>query len=455
MHFVDEDDHIAGGGLINQGYRLYQQISTNHQPLVYLASAAIQKITHPDNIFMLIRRQRQAMFFYGAFWSLVFVWQFSWTGLIFVLFFEFLKYGLLGNLLLAETLASYPAVYLLTTLFSKKSPGFYQLLFWGLGSFLVWFNLAPLWPFLTIIWLVWLRRLKIKILHPLFSFSLLTLLLFLFSPPAAWFNETVLNNWQYAVPALNQVKTLTDQLKIIFFPFLAFSGHGSLQAQFISLFFTVYLLAASFFNRRLLWFYPLLVLVNNRVLSPEAAYYAGFHLLPWLGMLIWIFAQSLKFLPKYLSAAAAFVGLALLLNNSMIYFSRTSPDYEYYVNYSTIDDYNFAVKNLANPGDRLAATNNQPLLYWHTNTRLASRQLVYYSWQSQVAELKADFTRIFDGNNPPEIICGGEEQSLLDDKYVNIARNGQPTELYLRRDKFDSITDSQWTALKTRGFNKE
>jgi len=43
----------------------------------------------------------------------------------------------------------------------------------------------------------------------------------------------------------------------------------------------------------------------------------------------------------------------------------------------------------------------------------------------------------------------------LSQKYVNIIRHGKPTELFVRSDRFAKITDSQWTALTTRGFAKE
>ena len=100
LHFVDEEDHLSGANLINRGYKLHEQIQSNHQPLVYFGSATLQKIFKPDNIFMLIRRHRQAVFVYGALWSLLIVLRFSYPGLIFVFFFEWLKYGLLGNLFL-------------------------------------------------------------------------------------------------------------------------------------------------------------------------------------------------------------------------------------------------------------------------------------------------------------------------------------------------------------------
>ncbi|MDZ4229286.1 MAG: hypothetical protein U1C50_03470, partial [Patescibacteria group bacterium] len=451
LHFVDEEDHLAGADLIIRGYKLHEQIQSNHQPLVYFASAAIQKLTHPDNIFMLVRRHRQALFAYGALWSLLLVLRFRWPGLVFVLFFEFLKYGLLGNLLLMESLAVYPAVYLFAVFLEQKLPRRPELVFLGLCSFLIIFNLVPLWPWLGVLLLLLFFRARKKILWLAAGLLLPTLLLFSWYSPAAWFRETIYNNWLYAIPALNQVKTGLDWLKIIFFPFTAYATSGSLQAQFISLFFTGYLIAAAY-KPKLLWLYPLLLLTNNRVLSPGAAYYEGFHLLPWLGLMIAIFSYCLAKLKLKFVLPLAIWALVLLLNKNMPYFSKTDVNYEYYVNYSTIDDFNFAVKNLLAPGDRMAVTANQPLVHWHTNTNLATRQLVYYGWEPNVPELKADYQRVFYGDNPPEIIYGGDEPKLLQEKYVSIFRHSQPTELFIRKDRFAQITDSQWAALSTRGF---
>jgi len=453
LHFVDEEDHLAGADLINHGYKLHERIQSNHQPLVYFGSAVIQKLTRPDNIFMLVRLTRLAMFAYGALWSLLLVGRFSWTGLIFVLFFEFLKYGLLGNLLLMESLAVYPAVYLFGVFLGGDKPRLPELLFLGFCSFLIVFNLVPLWPWLGVIWLVWLIKLKSKIIYPIISFSILSLLLFSFYSPTAWFKETIYNNWLYAIPALNQIKTSLDWQKIIGFPFYSFTTGNSMQAQFIRLFFSGYMLAA-IFNWRLLLLYPLLLLANNRVLSPGSAYYEGFHLLPWLGLMIAVFSYCLTKLKLKFILPLAVWALILLLNKNMPYFGKTDVDYEYFVNYSTIDDFNFAVKNLTLPGDRMAITANQPLVHWQTGTDLATRQLVYYGWEPNVPELKADYERVFYGDNPPEIIYGNDEPVLLSQKYTNIFRRGQPTELFIRNDRFSQITDSQWTALATRGFTK-
>ncbi|PIP51931.1 hypothetical protein COX09_04390, partial [Candidatus Beckwithbacteria bacterium CG23_combo_of_CG06-09_8_20_14_all_47_9] len=121
---------------------------------------------------------------------------------------------------------------------------------------------------------------------------------------------------------------------------------------------------------------------------------------------------------------------------------------------STIDDYNFAVKNITAQGDRMAVTANQPLVYWQTDTVPATREFVYYAWQHEVPELKADYDQVMFGNNPPEIIYGNKDKDVLAAQYVNILKYGQPTELYLRRDKFDLITSSQLDKITSRGFSQ-
>jgi hypothetical protein len=454
LHFVDEEDHLAGADLINRGYKLHEQIQSNHQPLVYFGSAAIQKITQPDNIFMLIRRHRQALFIYGALWSLLLVLRFRYLGLLFVTIFEFLKYGLLGNLLLMESVAVYPAVYLFGVFLEGNRPSKKELLFMGGASWLIVFNLVPLYPWLGVIWLLILIKAKKDIWYLLTGLIIPTLILFSFYSPVAWFRETIYNNWFYAMPTLNQVKTGADWLKITFFPFTAYGSLHSLQAAFIVLFFTGYLLAA-LSNRKLFWLYSLLLLANNRVLSPGAAYYEGFHLLPWLGLLIAVFVYSLSKLKFAFVLPLTIWLMVLMLNKNMPYFNSTDPAYEYYVNYSTIDDFNFAVKNISGRGDRMAVTAVQPLLHWHTDTDLATRQLVYYGWEPNVPELKADYESVFFGNNPPEIIYGGDEPKLLQEKYTNVFRHNKPTELFVRADRYAQITDSQWQALSTRGFSQE
>ena len=458
LHFVDEEDHIAFADYINQGYQLHQDIQNNHQPLIYFGSAAIQKLTKPDNIFMLIRRHRQAVYIYGLLWSLLIVWRFKDLGIIFVIFFEFLKYWLLGNLWLMETLAVYPAVYLFGNLlqvwFEQYKLKIAEAIFLGLCAFLIIFTLVPMWPWLAFVYLLFLIKTRKMILWQGLGLLIGTVILFSGNySPLDWFRESIYNNWVYAIPALSPYKGPLDWLKMIGFPFLAFFTKNSLQAQFISLFFIGYLWTA-FKNRKLLLLYPLLVLANNRVLSPGAVYYQGFHLLLWLGLMILVFSFCFKKLNKPIKIVFLIWTAILFLNKNMPYFQKTDEANEYYINYSTIEDMNFAIKNFSNPDDRLAVLDNQPLIYWQTKTKPATRQLVYYGWESQVKDLRENYQKVFFGEDPPEIIYGGKEAKLMAERYISLQRDNKATLLFVRKDRYEEITPEQWAALETRRFNR-
>ncbi|AKM79466.1 MAG: hypothetical protein UX85_C0005G0019 [Candidatus Beckwithbacteria bacterium GW2011_GWB1_47_15] len=473
LHFGDEEDHIAFAYFVNRGYRLHRDLQNNHQPLVYFASAAIQKITQPDNIFMLIRRHRQTMYVYGALWSVILVWRFKGLGLLFVTFFEFLKYFLFGNINLMETQAVYPAVYLFAVMlevwFKRVLPRKKEAVFLGLNAFLVIFNMVPLWPWLLMVYgLFWFKARK-SLKWQALGLGLGILVLFAGNySPIDWFRETVWNNFFYAIPDLSPFKSSLDWAKMVFFPFLALVTPGSLMAKFIAMFFSGWLVTCGYLVYRrdkmaLAWggTYLFLMLANNRVLSPGAVFYHGFHLLPWLGLMIFLFGFGLRLVvteyPKLKLGLVAVFGLwgfTLMTSRDMPYFLlNTDVNYEYYVNYSTLDDVNFAIKTLTAPGDRLAVTANEPLLYWNSGAELPTRQVVYGGWEPKVKSLRQDYNQVFYGDAPPEIIYGGDEPKLLNENYANISRFGKATELFVRRDKFDKITQDQWQALSTRGFH--
>ncbi|MFC1627007.1 hypothetical protein ACFL18_00435 [Patescibacteria group bacterium] len=465
FHFVDEEDHIVTASLMNQGYKLYKDLSVNHQPLVYLGSSWLQKIAKPTNMLVLIKWHRLAIFFYSAIWSILLVWKFRKTGLLFVAMFEWLKFYLFGNLWLMESLAVYPTVYLfaswlqsgLSNVWPKKK----EAIFLGFCSFLVVFNLVPLWPWLGVVWLIYLIKNKKQFWWLLLGTLIPTIILFILVSPIDWFRETITYNVVYAMPRLSAVKTLNDWLKIIFFPFFSLVTKGSFQAKvigFLTIGWLVGLINLLKINRKkflwLLTMYPLLVLANLRVLSPTLVFYLGFHLLPWLGLLLVVFLISLKEVKKLIVLIIFLVGgISLLLDKNMPYFWKTDALNEYHINYSQFNDINFAVKILAEENDRLAVLTSESLIYWNTGVAPATRQVVYYAWELDVPELKADYEKVFYGDNPPEFIYGSQEKNLVEQKYAGLLKNDKLTELYVRKDKVKNIDQSQIDNLLLRKFS--
>jgi len=471
FHFVDEEDHITFAHYINKGYKLHRDLQGNHQPLVYFGSALLQKVSKPTNIFMLVKRHRQAMFFYGLFWSLLFVTKFRLTGLIFSVLFEFLKYWQFGNLFLQESLAAYPIFYLFMSLMEmllwEKKPKKLESIFLGFCTFIVIFSLIPFWPWLTLLWLIFLVKNRKFFIHQFLTTLILTIGLFLFYSPIDWFRETIYNNIIYAIPALSEISGIQDWLKLIFFPFLSFTTKDSLQANFISLFITGWLIVTAYLlkkkDKKIIWFllfYFLLFLANTRVLSPGTVFYQGFHLLPWLGLIWMLFIYSLRIvskgknLKKVVFPLFFIWGLFLLTNKSMPYFWKTDSNREYHINYSSFGDFNFAIKTIARPGDRLAVFTNESLIHWNTGTVPATRQIVYYAWEPLIERLKSEYKEGIIENSP-EFLYGGKEQELVKEKYINILKNNKTTELFVRKDKYEKITEDQWQILTTREFGNE
>lgn len=459
FHFVDEEDHIVTADFMNQGLKLYKDLSVNHQPLVYLGSQALQKITKPNSIYLLIKTHRLAMWAYGAIWSVILVSRFGLAGLVFSLFFEGLKFYGFGNLWLMESMVIYPTVYLFGRMIKawliNKWPGKWESVWLGVCSFLIVFNLVPLWPWLAVVWLVLLIKNRQGFGRQLVGLVIPTIMLFILVSPTDWFRETIYYNLVYAMPQLSVIKTVQDWLKIIGFPFLAFVSKNSYQAKVMVYFFTG-LLATSLIKKKywlLVLVYLLLILANLRVPAAEKVFYEGFHLLPWTGLLLISFSVLVSRVRNRLVILALTVwGLGLFLNKNMPLFWQTESWQEYHINYSVFDDMNFAVKVLAQPGDRMAVLTSESLVYWQAGVRPATRQVVYYSWEHDVPRLKEEYEQAFYGDEPPEFIYGSHEVELVKNKYVAVLNNGQSTELFVNKDKLAKLTDEIKAKLSQRGM---
>jgi hypothetical protein len=442
FHFVDEEDHIVTADFMNQGLKLYKDLSVNHQPLVYLSSQALQTVTQPNSIYVLIKTHRLAMFVYGALWSVILVWRFGLVGLLFSLVMEGLKYYGFGNLWLMESMAIYPSVYILGRMiegfWSSIWPKKWETIMIGFSSFLVLFNLVPLWPWLAVVWLVYLIKDRKMFGWQLLGLLVPTVILFLFISPIDWFRETIEYNVVYAMPQLSVINTFQDWLKIIFFPFVAFTMKGSYVAKIFGYLF-IGLVTASVIRKKY-WLlglvYGLLILANLRVPSPTEVYYSGFHLLPWMGMLL---ISSLLMISKIKNKQIVFVlaiwGLGLFLNKNMPYFWQTNSMAEYQVNFARFGSLNNTVKSLAKPNDRMAVLTSESLIYWQTGVKPATRQVVYYAWEHEVPRLKEEYEQVFYGANPPEFIYGANETRLVEEKYKQVWQDETETELYIKIEK--------------------
>ncbi|MEJ2441813.1 MAG: hypothetical protein P8Y06_02755, partial [Patescibacteria group bacterium] len=204
IHFVDEEDNMITGKYLLRGDKIYSDIFEQHQPISYIASAAVQKVTKPSSIFLLIKRHREFVILWSILWSVFLVYRFGLLGLGFSGIFESTKIFLLGNLFLAESLIVYPLVYLVAFALRKtKKLDSLDIFFLGLVFSFCTFLLAPAWPLITFLFLFLFIRDKLykKWKMLLLGFMLVVLLILPFiSVFPDYFRDIFLFNLKYYIP---------------------------------------------------------------------------------------------------------------------------------------------------------------------------------------------------------------------------------------------------------------
>lgn len=493
FHFVDEDDHLVIGYFLNQNLKLYRDISTNHQPLVYFLAAISQKIFFPQNLYQLLQISRFFLFFYFLIWFTYLSFSFGWPLLVSLFLYEAFKYFIFGYHLLAESLAMPPFIYILSLnfrsfFFDKKNKKSDFFLF-GLANFLVLFNLLPLLPSLLILDLLFLYSLlkekkqfykKVKLI--ILGFFIPLLVLFFFISPLEWFKETIINNWKYAIPQISPFKTKEEMLKILFFPFSYFWQKDNFVfnhfIRCLTCFFS-FNLVFSFFNKNknqiFCWFFLVLAVFisNNRIIGPQGTvFYGAFHLIPWFAAFLLFNIYSFIFLLKKINSKiiitfffALFLPFIKILSSpQMPYFIKIFKDREHNANFYRYHLLIQALKAISKKGDKLAVIPDEVILYWQSGADLASRQVVYYEWQYSVPELKKSFDEMLTFNQPEFIYADFKrigpasylkilEETLARD-YFEVTRGGINQNLYIKKEKIKKINENQWQEWQKLSFDK-
>jgi hypothetical protein len=479
--FVDENDHMIGGYFLLNGKKLYQDISVVHQPLVYYYSSLGQKIFKVNSIFSFINRQRLMILVYSLFWNLLFFIVFGPVAFLFTFIFEITKFWFLGNLLLAESLAIYPLVFLfclvVKKILLKTELKLYELLMFSTATFITTFLLLQLWPtiFLLNLAMLFSYRKEIKknfyLLIPFFG---LTVILFIFVPFKYYIQEVFIYNFRYYLPYMDKISTLGGYIKMVFLPLTSFHKNFNSMELIIILFIFIYGYFFYFFwkKKNFLAFIFLifcLISVNNR---GNIIQYHDFHLLPWLGVYLFfpiillplLFKKQMKVKPLTLIFITGIVLLTIIFVN---FFAQTpfmvkkNVLTENDINFHDINKYGLAIKAIRKPGDRLIAIPSDNLIHWVSGTDLATRQIEYYGWQYSIKEDKNRLINVFK-NHPAEFVVNGDSfnslppfiKSYLDEKYVQIKEQNKPSRLFILKAILSRVTQNQWKDFQYLLFEK-
>lgn len=474
LGFQDENAQMTAGMLINNRFTLYKDIYLNHQPLIYTLSSIIDKVFHPNTIFLLVKRHREIIFLMSIFWNFIFIYSFGNIFIFFFIIFESVKYLFLGNMFLGESISVYPLIYItlmtIQSLIFNKKVSIFNILLISLSIFIIIFTLAPLIPIAIIYTFIWFYILFIKDKKLLYIFILtglfLTATLFLFwnIPPLDYYREALMNN-RYHISSYNLTifGTITKSLLL---PFTVLSPNpGLIQIVLILSFIILFLQYIKLTRKQKIILFTIIfisLLSNNRVYRLAGSEYFGvFHALPWFGTILsipFILIKKQKDTLKNRSIIITYLLIFTLIVISIIHPNspfRNKRDVmnDNDINYSKFVTYGSVVNALKKENDRIIAFPFETLIIWQSKAKPATKLIEYYSWSYMTEEGRSDYNNVLL-NNPPEFLYYESDKGensfdaliveTMKKRYTRINHLNKPSNLYILNEKLKEITEKQW-----------
>lgn len=460
LNFVDEDDNIVIGGLLNNSNKLYVDIFTQHQPSAYIMSGIIQKITRPQNIYMVVKRHREFMIIWSAIWLIFLSWRFGWRLWLAGSILELSKIILLGNMFLAESLVLYPLIYLIAYMLEQGRGKYPKEIFLVIATYwFVWFTLSPLWPFL-IFYFFWGLLTTSGPKQHFLNYSLVGVsaagYLIIATDLGKYLYDVVYINYKYYLPLTTQISFSESLLKAVASPIMPIfaSGHSPLLGL-IKLFSWIMFATISYsiYKKKIssgFLYIMILALVSLRYINPNNTLYGGFHMLPWFGIMTYLAIHSLADLKLRLLTRLGVFMVFLVLVISLLFplvknnlLDSRDKERDYYIHYSPGEDIWSLVKILSRK--QALSVWVEPVEYWpywQSGARPYSTMVNYYGWMDQSEPLK-NMLKISLDQELPDIIWNdnGEGSKEYLDNYLRFKRDGKYINLYLRNDRLDLLTD--------------
>lgn len=479
FHFVDEEDNLVLGKYLLQGETLYRDVFSHHQPLAYIMSAGVQKLTSPNSIYLLIKKHREVIILWAVVWSALLVARFGWPMLLTVAIVEPIKIFLLGHLFLSESLVIYPFIYLLGWFFlSVGPPKKTEAILLGFCLTLTLLLLSPLWPviFFLLGTFFWQKKLTVKNWSFLSLGTLLPVVVVLFFINlASYFHDAFYINFKYYIPMSGQAPLVETLFSSFLAPITAiFSWEDrSASLQVTQLVSVVLILNWAIMLRKKMWkvaalMFLTLGLINLRYVEAGQQSYSGFHLLPWFASLvtmavITVFIVWQNFQSRWwrlLTVILLMVTLIVTIQEAQgSLFVKRDKDKDFYINYSRQTDFGQAVKIMKSPEEKLMVVPDEWLIYWQADIGHASKMVNYYAWMSKVSEIRDPLYQIFTQNPPTYLYCDckwgyfGLEEYFP--KYTKLIKDGQETNLMVLKDKLPTLTQDQKDRLSFFNFEVE
>jgi len=504
LDFGDEDDNFLLGKYLLDGKKLYADMFSQHQPMTYILSASFQFITHPQNIFLLVKRHREFMIVWSVTWGLFLTFRYGSPLFLTVIIFELSKIYLLGGLFLAESLVAYPLIYIVSYLYtkskiypsyaglqpkglSKQLRGSYtranlfasginislEFLFISLLLPFVFFNLLPLWPLLGFIYLYFLFKAKNKVgvgMILALGFLSAVLLVSRFISIKDYLYDTIYMNYKYFLPLTKDYSGQFTPIKAFIAPLIALFDTKStpllwiIKSASLLLIINFYFLLRNKKYQTVFLTILILGLAGIRYVEPHELMYRAFHMLPWFSLLILItFLLTLRNYKELKDRRykIGLFGFLLLIFAVTFYqakvdlFNKTDTATDYYIHFSSHEDYIAAIKILSNNTDTLFVAPFANYLYWNTGVKQYSSYIAFPRAMEKIPFMANDITKKFQ-TDPPTFLWLDDNKSMFlkyIDRYKVLKKDNYPTKLYINLKKIPQITKDQLEKLKFYRFS--
>ncbi len=480
--FTDAYNSYVRAYFLDKNRLLYSHIFSHHHMLMVYLSYVIQKITTPHDLYQLVLYHRMFIGLFSVCMSVVLILKFRWVGVWFVLLFELTKYYLFGNLFLAESLVAYFLVYMggvaLQKALLRRSLSRVDIVGIAISTWMIAFLREPFIPIAGILFVYTFldkKYLKTKIIS---IFGMIVASIWMIQT-VIWedyiFNMFTLNFGGYIQEELGSKGVLgVGILKIIFYPFYIFIGGQNTDFRFILLLIScIFVISIAILIIQKKYTVSLLIgvilaLSNIRFRDPGSEFYAGFHMLPWYGVYLFITLMLFVYLQKKLHlkwylilsvvAMGGVIGFAIKEPYSIV--KRDVDRYEEFsTNYGRFYVNGEVINILSDSNDKVFVDDWDTLVFWQSGLDSSYKYAMYFPVMSNVPKFASERDEMF-ANNPPEFYytdCGQSEYknplpiSVLS-RYVNLYFDGEPTCLYILKTKASTISSDKWDKVKEFGF---
>ncbi len=478
----DDCFNYMGGYFLLSGKRLYSEIFFNHQPLMAYMSAAIQFITKPESIYMLVYEHRMFLVYFALAFDIVLIVRFGLVGFLFSFLYESTKGYVFGERFLAEAMVVYPLVYLWILVWQireHKSVTRFDLILSSIFTWFVVFAREPFIPLVLFLYGILLYRYRLK--ERLWSLLILGILsittLFIHSIPDYVYNVITVNQLTIATGEITMTKlTGTGLFQVFFYPLFIFFGgvwnHFRIIEVGLAVMFLMSLAIAFIHEknyRKILLLFIVLGLANIRTINPGLIYYAAFHLTIWYALFIttvllligdqWTRRAQGIALVFYL-LFGILIGFGLLNRQSYLY-DKVDRQVEFNNGYGNYYALGSVIQILSHPGDTLFLDGADDLIYWQA--KLYSPFL--YSWYTSVMPAIAYYRDVRDemfATKPPDFYYNQCSKKHLEPEilpknnktvYRQLLFDNTPSCLFIKSDKIPNVTQEQWEGIKKFSFS--